>query len=122
MIARLEFRASFLGIVEAADSRTSQDAGKLWTELLATLPHLKSSTHLGKPVEAAFSEKLQRKLASTVPPRPIVEVGQDAAFSHLEKLCQDAAAVVKVLQYHDSHSLMVCSAFSAIFNTYLTLL
>ncbi|RQM06714.1 hypothetical protein DH86_00003965, partial [Scytalidium sp. 3C] len=53
-----------------------------------------------------------RNLASTVPPRPVVEVSQEDAFDHLEKLCKDGCAVVDVLDYHDSHSLL---AFISLF-------
>jgi N-alpha-acetyltransferase 35, NatC auxiliary subunit len=79
----------------------------MWADLQILLPGLKSTTKLGKPVPASFSVKLQRKLASTVPPRPIVQVGQEAAFDQLERLCRDGAVAVEVLKYYDSHSLMV---------------
>jgi hypothetical protein len=105
---RLRFRAQFLKIVDMADARTPTNIKELWTALLATLPEIKMSAHLGKAVPQSFSTKIQRKLASTVPPRPIVQVGQGAAFEHLERLCQDASVVVEVLKYYDSHSLMVC--------------
>lgn len=105
---RLGFRASFLETVEAADSRTSRDQIKtIWTDLQLLLPGLKSTTKLATPVPASFSVKIQRKLASTVPPRPIVQVSQEAAFDQLERLCRDGAVAVEVLQYYDSHSLMV---------------
>ncbi|TVY62254.1 N-alpha-acetyltransferase 35 NatC auxiliary subunit [Lachnellula suecica] len=104
---RLGFRASFLETVDAASSRTSPDEIKsLWTDLLTLVPNLKQSIKLGKPVPASFSVKLQRKLASTVPPRPIVQVSQEDAFSHLERLCLDGSVAVEVLKYHNSHSLM----------------
>jgi N-alpha-acetyltransferase 35, NatC auxiliary subunit len=110
LLCRLQFRALFLRTVETADSRTSSsDMKALWTKLLASLPALKSSTKLGKAVPASFSVKLQRKLASTIPPRPIVQVSDGAAFDHLERLCRDGSVVVEVLDYHDSHSLMVSS-------------
>ena len=105
---RLRFRAAFLKTVETADSRTSTDIKTLWADLLAVVPNIKLSAWLGKPVPASFSVKLQRKLASTVPPRPIVQVSQEDAFDHLERLCRDGSAVVEVLKYYDSHSLMVC--------------
>lgn len=115
METRLTFRSQFLTVVETADSRdaeTSLKVKEMWTELLTLVPKIKSTTSLGKPKPESFSSKLQRKLASTVPPRPIVEVGQEAAFSHLERLCKDAAVVVEVLRYYDSYSLMVSSYIS----------
>lgn len=105
--SRLEFRSTFLKTVEIADSRMSTDVKVLWDKLQALLAQVKRSTNLGKEVPASFSVKVQRKLASTVPPRPVIEVAQDAAFKHLEQICKDAGDVVDVLNYHDSHSLMV---------------
>lgn len=111
---RLQFRAQFLNTVELADSRTAADNIKQhWATLGKFLPYLKSSSKLGKPVPSSFSVKIQRKLASTVPPRPIVQVGQEVSFDHLERLCRDAAVAVEVLNYYDSHSLMVCSLICA---------
>lgn len=107
LISRLSFRAQFLRTVEMADSRTSKELKGLWTDLAAFPPDLRSSVALGKPVPKSFSVKLQRKLASTVPPRPIVEVSQEDAHDHLERLCRDGSTVVEVLRYYDSHSLMV---------------
>lgn len=112
---RLHFRAQFLKIVEMAESRTSTNIKDLWIDLLAALPGLKSSTGLGKAVPSSFSVKIQRKLASTVPPRPIVQVSQEAAFDHLERLCRDASVVVEVLKYYDSHSLMVCKVLEILY-------
>ncbi|PSS22902.1 hypothetical protein M430DRAFT_33575 [Amorphotheca resinae ATCC 22711] len=102
---RLRFRAKFLRTVEMAPSRTTPGLKAVWNELLDFLPELKLSSKLGKPVPKSFSVKVQRKLASTVPPRPIAQVSQEAAFDHLERLCRDASVVVEVLEYHDSHSL-----------------
>lgn len=104
---RLLFRQGFLCVVDSADSRTSQEVAEQWTQLLGFVPQLNSSSKLGRHVNTAFSVKIQRKLASTVPPRPIVKVSQEAALGHLEKLCRDAAVAVEVLKYYDSHSLMV---------------
>lgn len=80
---------------------------KSWTIALESLPGLGSELELSKPVPEAFSAKLQRKLASTVPPRPVVTVEIGAAYTHLERLCQDGLIVTEVLNFHDSHSLMV---------------
>jgi hypothetical protein len=47
----------------------------------------------------AFSLKIQRKLASTVPPRPMVQIPSDDALAHLERLCQDAIDMQQMLDY-----------------------
>ncbi|KAG4435336.1 hypothetical protein IFR05_009190 [Cadophora sp. M221] len=103
---RLKFRLQFLRTVEGADSTISGDTKRLWSDLASFIPDLKLSLPFGKPFPSSFSVKIQRKLASTVPPRPIVQVSQKAAFEHLERLCLDASVAVEVLKYSDSQSLM----------------
>lgn len=49
-----------------------------------------NDTHkLGKTVPGSFSTKIQRRLASTVPPRPIVEVDFNDSLHTLKQLCAD---------------------------------
>jgi hypothetical protein len=108
LICRLEFRTKFLKTVEMADLRTSPELKQSWTDIVDFPSKIRSSAHLGKSVPNSFSVKIQRKLASTVPPRPIVQVSQEASFDHLERLCRDGSVVVEVLRYYDSQSLMVC--------------
>ncbi len=50
---------------------------------------LKTTHQLGQVVPAAFSAKMQRRLASTVPPRPIVELDFQDALAKLQQLCID---------------------------------
>jgi hypothetical protein len=114
LICRLKFRAKFLATAEMAQSRTSPELKQLWIDLLAFPPTLESSAHLGKPCPSAFSVKVQRKLASTVPPRPIVQVSQEAAFDHLKNMCRDGSVVVEVLTYYDSQSLLVIQLASVL--------
>lgn len=111
LTARLIFRHKFLKTVEVADLRSS-DAKMYWREMLLLIPALRSSSKLAKSAPQSFSVKLQRKLASTVPPRPIVELSQQSAYEHLERMCKDGEVAVDILDYADSHSLMV-SAISA---------
>lgn len=105
-MTRLSFRHTYLEAVNIADSRTP-DAKVFWRETLSFIPDLRSSSKLAKAVPQSFSVKLQRKLASTVPPRPIIVVGQESAYEHLERMCKDAEIAVDILDYADSHSLMV---------------
>lgn len=71
------------------------------------LPGIKDSHGLGKPVPEAFSAKLQRKLASTMPPRPIVQTSFEDAFANLTRMISDGIEVVGVLNYTDSICLQV---------------
>lgn len=104
---RLKFRIAFLMTVSAADERDLLHLRSTWDGLIAALPDVSISGKLAKPVPEAFSSKLQRKLASTVPPRPVVIIAFETAYDHLERLCRDGRALIEVLNYHDSHSLMV---------------
>ncbi|SZF04999.1 unnamed protein product [Blumeria hordei] len=103
---RLEFRIQFLGAVKTTESRISAQGMTSWTDLRPLANEMKNSMQYGTPVPSAFSEKLQRKLASTIPPRPIVQLSPEDAFNHLDRLCLDASSVVEQLEYFDSHSLL----------------
>jgi hypothetical protein len=78
-----------------------------WEAALALLPTIKATHHLARSVDESFSVKLQRKLASTVPPRPIVKLGFDNAFGHLHRLFKDGCELINVLSYTDSQCLQV---------------
>lgn len=105
---RLQLRQHFIAAVAASLNTTSPDEVRrpwqLGFDILARI----SATHaLSRAVPEAFSARLQRKLASTMPPRPIVQLGFDEAFVHLARLFSDAIEVVDVLNYTNSQSLQV---------------
>ncbi|KAJ4271653.1 N-alpha-acetyltransferase, non-catalitic subunit [Fusarium torreyae] len=103
---RLQLRSYFLEATECPKHMREPDlARKPWLEALKILPGIKSSHALGRPVDDAFSAKLQRKLASTMPPRPIVQSKFDDAFDHLSRLFKDGAELIDVLHYTDSQCL-----------------
>lgn len=109
---RLKLRYFFLDATECLEHiREPELARKPWEEAVALLPDIKASHGLGKAVDEAFSAKLQRKLASTMPPRPIVQIGFDDAFGHLSRLFKDGSELIGVLNYTDSQCLLnfVCS-------------
>lgn len=108
LTVRLHLRRVFLAAAECPQHMTDpQRARAPWTEALKLLPRLSSTHRLGKPVEEAFSAKLQRKLASTMPPRPIVELCFEDAFRHLSRLFEDGLEVIGALEYTDSQCLQV---------------
>ncbi|KAF3355443.1 hypothetical protein VdG1_04128 [Verticillium dahliae VDG1] len=103
---RLLLRHSFLAATDAIQYRTAPDLIRgPWRESLAMVQGLQSSHALAKDVPDAFSAKLQRKLASTMPPRPIVQLSFDDAFGHIKRLFEDGVEVIDVLEYHDSQCL-----------------
>lgn len=105
---RLELRYAFLNATESPQHiKEPELARKPWLDALATLPEIDSSHSLGKSVDEAFSTKLQRKLASTMPPRPIVKLSFEDAYGHLFRLFKDGSDVIDVLQYTDAQCLQV---------------
>ncbi|CAM1504209.1 Fc.00g018000.m01.CDS01 [Cosmosporella sp. VM-42] len=103
---RLELRSIFLDAAECPQHmKDPNSARKPWKEALAIFTSIKKSHSLGKAVDEAFSAKLQRKLASTMPPRPIVQLSFEDCFGHLKRLFEDGLELIDVLNYTDSQCL-----------------
>ncbi|PYI36932.1 Mak10-domain-containing protein [Aspergillus indologenus CBS 114.80] len=105
--ARLLFRREFLwGLeqdVEVIETRSTAQ----FLSCLSHLDFLGKSAVLGKEVPESFSCKIQRKLASTVPPRPMVKISFEDALAHLRRLCQDAVDLLEILDYRGPYNLKV---------------
>jgi hypothetical protein len=95
LLLRREFLASLDQDLEILDTRSTDS----FVSCLTYLKTLTETASLGNAVPEAFSLKLQRKLASTVPPRPIVHIKQDDALFHMKRLCQDAIDMQQMLDY-----------------------
>ncbi|KAI2788019.1 hypothetical protein POX_f08402 [Penicillium oxalicum] len=99
MRSRLHLRREFLASVdqdlEVLETRSTES----FASCLKYLKSVSETVSLGKPVPEAFSLKLQRKLASTVPPRPIVNIKQEDALEQMRRLCQDAIDMQQMLDY-----------------------
>lgn len=108
LILRLRFREAFFEAVAVDLEVINDKSTERWEQCAAMLPLLTTSRKIGKPVEEAFSVKIQRKLASTVPPRPMVNVSFEDVTRHLTRLCQDGKDVVQCLQYNGTNELLVC--------------
>jgi hypothetical protein len=70
---------------------------RCWPSILSHLPEITATHHLGKPVPDSFSTKIQRKLASTVPPRPIVDLAFSSATEKLQQLCTDCSEATRFI-------------------------
>ncbi|KAH8843829.1 hypothetical protein MCOR27_010489 [Pyricularia oryzae] len=104
---RLELRYAILRAIELTGLRSNPDSIKMpWVELKAVLEQVNSSHYLGQPVPDAFSPKLQRRLASTMPPRPIVELEFLQAYDMWTAFVADGLEIIQVLNYHDSQTLL----------------
>jgi hypothetical protein len=107
---RLELRYAFLRAIELSELRSHPESLKTpWIQMKAILEPINESHSLSTPVPEAFSVKLQRRLASTMPPRPIVQLNFEDAYLHLKRLFVDGIEVTDVLKYSDSQSLLVCT-------------
>ncbi|OCK84597.1 Mak10-domain-containing protein [Lepidopterella palustris CBS 459.81] len=93
LLARLDFRRSFL--MALSPDYSVQDLDRYWPPVSATLPEIETTHDLGRPVHGSFSTKIQRRLASTVPPRPVVELEFKDAFEKLSQLCADCTEAVR---------------------------
>ncbi len=105
---RLELRTAFLRAIELSELRSNPESLSLpWSQMKAVWEPIRKSRHLGTPVPEAFSTKIQRRLASTMPPRPIVQPSFEETSEHFMKLFSDGIEMLKVLKYSDSQSLLV---------------
>ena len=107
LVCRLNFRKSFLAAVAFEDATEDVDSHSAWQQCDELLCLLLETKTVGVAVKDAFSTKIQRRLASTVPPRPIVQITFEDAYAHLSRLCQDGKEVHGVLDYHGGNNLLV---------------
>ncbi|KAF2280481.1 amino-acid N-acetyltransferas-like protein subunit Mak10 [Westerdykella ornata] len=92
---RLLFRKAFLLALDL--DCPLPHSSSTWPPVLSLLPSISTTHQLSVPVPGAFSNKIQRRLASTVPPRPVVELAFSDAFTHLKQLCHDCEEATRVL-------------------------
>ncbi|KAI0194931.1 Mak10 subunit, NatC N-terminal acetyltransferase-domain-containing protein [Xylaria flabelliformis] len=106
--SRLRLRIAFLDAVDLSITRndTSENAKLPWVQLSALIIDIENQHALGKPVPEAFSTKLQRRLASTMPPRPMVKLSFEESIMHFKRFFQNGNEVIDVLQYTDPQSLL----------------
>lgn len=109
LLVRLELRKMLLSAVQLDASQDHQRA-RSWEECLELLPMLSQTTNLGVPSENSFSIKIQRKLASSVPPRPIIRISFIEALVLLKEICQNGRDAYRVLDCQAGINLMVCKS------------
>lgn len=107
LLSRLKLRQMLLSAVQL-DGIVDHQRAKLWEGCLELLPVLSETNKLGVLLENSFSIKIQRKLASCVPPRPIVKISIDEALSRLNGICQNGRDAYRILDSQDGTRLTVC--------------
>ncbi|KAJ9215118.1 hypothetical protein DTO166G4_3196 [Paecilomyces variotii] len=105
--ARLDFRKEFLDALDQDLDVMESRSTEKFASSLSKVPLIETSISLGKPVPNAFSLKIQRKLASTVPPRPMVKISHEDALDHVKRFCRDAIDIQEILDYRGPENLRV---------------
>ena len=111
IFSRLKFRKGFLHAVASEETVAKQKHMSLWSSCLALLSEMLMSKEYGTLVPSCFSSKIQRRLASTVPPRPLVSISIADAHSYLRKLFEDGIAAGHVLECNTGSQITVNSSF-----------
>jgi N-alpha-acetyltransferase 35, NatC auxiliary subunit len=87
---RLKARSLMVIALAGPPSGVSSDSWQItWLSVSQEIPNVKLSHDLGHQVLGAFSSKIQRRLASTSPLRPVVETSFEEACSMWERLATD---------------------------------
>ncbi|KAK5172750.1 N-alpha-acetyltransferase, non-catalitic subunit [Saxophila tyrrhenica] len=84
---RMIFRTTFLcALADGGDESR-------WERMVGLLGRIKTSHEIAKPLPEAFSEKVQRQLATSTPPRPMLTTSWDEACKKWTKMIEDVVAV-----------------------------
>lgn len=87
IILRLRSRQSFLEAFLPLRPNEAPEAR--WTVMEERIKEIQASHALSKLAPQTFSAKVQRRMASTAPPRPIIDIGFDEASKYLAKMFDD---------------------------------
>jgi hypothetical protein len=74
-----------------------------WQDVSTQLPLLLESHSLEKSVPESFSPKIQRRLASTVPPKPMVELSFSDAYTKMAQMCRDCEEAARIVEFGPEH-------------------
>jgi hypothetical protein len=96
---RLRMVSRILLLRAMATEEDIDDKLNFWRDLPASIIEIQSTHSLGQPVTESFSPKIQRRLASTVPPKPMVELSFEDAATKLEQMCKDCQEAVKIVKF-----------------------
>ena len=91
---RLEIRLAFYGFLERSNNmQQNESLGKIIQEKLTRIvPAVTNSDELSE----IFNTRIQRTLASTTPPRPLMSISIIEAFSQFKRMCIDLVRIQPV--------------------------
>ena len=90
LTCRLSFRQHFLRAVASDLCISREDHALTWQICSSALSSLLDSSKEGTPISESFSTKIQHRLASTVPPRPIMMNNLQDTHDYLQRFFKDA--------------------------------
>lgn len=108
LLDRLRLRKTLLSAVQP-DGFLDHKRARLWETCLEIIPMLSHTHQLGVSSDDSFSIKIQRKLASSVPPRPIIKISFGETLARLNAICQDGKDAYRVLDSQTGTCLLVCN-------------
>ena len=115
LLNRLRLRKTLLSAVQP-DGILDHKRAWPWERCLEIIPTLSRTHKLGVSSEDSFSIKIQRKLASSVPPRPIVKISFDETLARLSAVCQNGKDAYQVLDSQSGTCLLVCNFWTLVCN------
>ena len=107
LLNRLRLRKSLLAAVILDVNIDKRAQLTSWERCMQLLPALLETKDIGRAVGNSFSAKIQRRLASSVPPRPVVNVCFEDAHAYLFKLCQHGTEAYRILDFYGSSNMLV---------------
>ena len=107
LVSRLQYRKALLKATGQDLNCSNEERSSSWRECAPLFAAVIDTHGLGVDVPESFSMKIQRRLASSVPPRPIVEEDFDSAVTFLRRLHEDGVEVENVLFCPKLSSLVV---------------
>ena len=108
LLDRLTLRKTLLSAVQP-DGFLDHNRARLWERCLEIIPMLSHTYNLGVTSDDSFSIKTQRKLASSLPPRPIIKISFEDTLARLIAICQNGRDAYRVLGSQSGTCLLVCS-------------
>ena len=112
IVSRLRYRRALLKATSANVECSTEERSSLWQDCVPLFTAVVGTHGLGVNVPESFSMKIQRRLASSVPPRPIVEADFDTATTFLGRLHEDGVEVESVLSCSKLSSVVVSASSS----------
>lgn len=94
--ARLELRAHMLEALQYGKTNDIGSRAEPWRAALQASSAVNDTVSTGIAVPGAFSERVQRHLASNTPPRSMIVTSWQETYPKLKQLCEDSIEVYRI--------------------------